>query len=234
MNVTTVMPVIASPDLLTTCEEVIQRGLATFIEVGEALTTIRNGRLYKSTHKTFEEYCRGKWGMTRMRASQLIGAAEVVSNVNHGLQAAPASERVTRPLAKLPAETQREVWKEAVETAPEGKVTAKHVESVCRSKEQFSDEANARGKEAEEDSEKLWALKSAWRRCGKRDREQFQLWILTQDKPAQSAQVDESDYTPSNGLTFAKMAISQLQRIHPKDVQRTAALKIVETWVEAR
>jgi len=37
-----------------------------------------------------------------------------------------------RPLASLPADQQREVYQKAVETAPEGKVTAKHIEETVR------------------------------------------------------------------------------------------------------
>lgn len=37
-------------------------------------------------------------------------------------------ESVLRPLTSLPPDQQREVFQKAVETAPEGKVTAKHVE----------------------------------------------------------------------------------------------------------
>ncbi len=33
----------------------------TFYEVGNALLQIRDERLYRQTHSTFEEYCREKW-----------------------------------------------------------------------------------------------------------------------------------------------------------------------------
>lgn len=39
-------------------------------------------------------------------------------------------ERHLRPLTSLPPDEQREVYQKAVETAPEGKVTAKHVEKT--------------------------------------------------------------------------------------------------------
>jgi hypothetical protein len=47
------------------CEIVIKQGLETFIEVGTALMTIRNKRLYRAEFETFEEYCRDRWGMER-------------------------------------------------------------------------------------------------------------------------------------------------------------------------
>lgn len=115
---------------LEAAEAVIESGLRTFVDVGNALLSIRDGRGYRlQGHGTFEDYCRARWGFTRMRASQLIAAAEVVANVNHGLQP-PANERQARALSELEPEQQREAWALAVETAPNGKVTAAHVERV--------------------------------------------------------------------------------------------------------
>ena len=53
-------------------KQIVERGLATFIEVGEALMEIRDSRLYRVEHKTFEDYCREKWKMSDRRARQLI------------------------------------------------------------------------------------------------------------------------------------------------------------------
>ena len=39
---------------LAECEAVIERGLATFVEVGRALLHIRDERLYRAAHRTFE------------------------------------------------------------------------------------------------------------------------------------------------------------------------------------
>ena len=39
-------------------EEIISKGLNTFLEVGHALAEIRDRRLYRATHDTFEPYCR--------------------------------------------------------------------------------------------------------------------------------------------------------------------------------
>jgi hypothetical protein len=67
-----------------------------------------------------------------MRASQLIAAAEVVGNVNNCLQSPPATESQARPLSGLEPEQQRVAWQQAVDTAPDGKVTAAHVENVVQ------------------------------------------------------------------------------------------------------
>jgi ParB family chromosome partitioning protein len=116
---------------LAALEQTIERGLQTFVDVGTALLEIRDSRLYRQTFGTFEEYCRERWGFTRMRASQLINAAEVMGNldVNNCLHL-PATESQTRPLTGLSVDLQREAWQRAVDTAPNGKITAAHVANV--------------------------------------------------------------------------------------------------------
>lgn len=59
-------------------ERRIERGLNTFREVGAALLEIRDKRLWRVSHSSFEAYVAEKWGLERARAYQLIGAAEVV------------------------------------------------------------------------------------------------------------------------------------------------------------
>ena len=117
---------------LQQCEVVIEHGLQTFVEVGNALLTIRDNRLYRLNHATFEDYCRDRWEMERRHAYRLMDAAGVVENVSNWTQAIPATESQVRPLTSLPAEEQPIVWQRAVETAPNGKVTAAHVAEVAR------------------------------------------------------------------------------------------------------
>jgi hypothetical protein len=62
-------------------ERVIERGQQTFIEVGRALLEIRDRRLYRETHATFEAYCRERWGWGRHRANQYINGARVAQAV---------------------------------------------------------------------------------------------------------------------------------------------------------
>jgi hypothetical protein len=117
-------------DRLSACEETIESGLKTFTDVGNALLVIRDERLYRADYGTFEDYCRSRWGFDKARASKLISAAEAVSNVSH-VKLPPANERQAYELSRVKdPEQQREVWQEAVSTAPNGKVTAKHVQEV--------------------------------------------------------------------------------------------------------
>lgn len=106
-------------------EETIERGLATFVEVGRALIEIRDGRLYRETYGTFEDYCAQRWQFTTGRARQLVGAAEVAITVTSGNAPlpVPATERVARELAPVlrqhGEEAVREAWAEITAATPE-------------------------------------------------------------------------------------------------------------------
>jgi N6-adenosine-specific RNA methylase IME4 len=117
-------------DRLAELEHVIERGLNTFVDVGNALMEIRDGRLYKNSHATFEDYCRDKWGMSRFYAHRLIDAAIVTTNLLPIGNIIPQTESQARPLTILSPSEQPAVWQQAVETAPDGKVTAEHVQAM--------------------------------------------------------------------------------------------------------
>jgi len=61
---------------LAECEEIVERGMASFIEVGNALLRIRHERLYRVEFGTFQEYCEARWQMTDRHARRMIEAAE--------------------------------------------------------------------------------------------------------------------------------------------------------------
>lgn len=124
---------------LAKLEAAIERNLAGFVEVGRALAEIRDSRLYRETHETFEAYCRDRWQLSRSQAYRQIAAAEVfqqVSPIGDKLGAVPAIESQARPLAKIDADQRAEVWEAVVKAAPkvDGKprITAELVESQVR------------------------------------------------------------------------------------------------------
>ncbi|MHC5916432.1 MAG: hypothetical protein ACYTXE_36855 [Nostoc sp.] len=108
-----------------------------FFEAGKALMELRERRLYRSTHKTFEEYCRDRFSYTYRHVNYLIAGCLIVDNIKMGTnssqnesqdemgtnssQILPTSEVQVRPLAKLEPQQQPEAWQQAVEKA-EGKV----------------------------------------------------------------------------------------------------------------
>jgi len=109
--------------------KIIDDGMRTFYEVGLSLTAIRDGKLYRESHKTFEAFCKERWGLERRRAYQLIETATISSNLSKKCDKIPKEAHI-KPLSKLPEEEQQDAWDEAVETAPDGKVTAGHVQEV--------------------------------------------------------------------------------------------------------
>ncbi len=96
-----------------------------FYEAGRALRSLRDKRLYRSTHRTFEEYCKDRFGYHRRHSYQLIDAAAVVENLcaigaqksldTNGAQILPTSERQVRPLTRLEPVEQVTAWQQAVE-----------------------------------------------------------------------------------------------------------------------
>lgn len=118
--------------ILSELESTIEHGLKTFVEVGNALMKIRDGRLYREQHDTFEDYCRGRWGIERRRAYQLMEAAQVIDNLDVQNFTHQPNESQARALSGLTPDQQREVWPLVLETAPNGKPTAAIVESVVK------------------------------------------------------------------------------------------------------
>jgi hypothetical protein len=87
---------------LVELEAVVSWGVETFIEVGLALAEIRESKLYREDHGTFESYCRERWGFTDRRARQLIQAADVVGQIERtGTRVPVLSERHARVLGPL-------------------------------------------------------------------------------------------------------------------------------------
>jgi hypothetical protein len=115
-------------------ERIIRENAGAFYEIGDALTKIRVKKYYHDVlgYETFEEYCRKRWDFSRIRAFQLIQSVEIRENVLTIVNIAPATESQCRPLARLPADQQLIAWQRAVETAPDGKVTAAHVYKIVK------------------------------------------------------------------------------------------------------
>ncbi|WP_254446879.1 hypothetical protein [Dolichospermum sp. UHCC 0259] len=88
-----------------------------FYTAAKALKEIRDRRLYRSTHSTFENYCRSRFGFTHRHVNYLIAGSLVVDNLvgTNGSQILPTNERQVRPLVSLEPEQQRLAWQKAVE-----------------------------------------------------------------------------------------------------------------------
>lgn len=61
---------------LIACERKIDQAMRAGGRIaGEALTDIRDKRLYRATHSSFEDYCRERWGFGRDAAERMIAVA---------------------------------------------------------------------------------------------------------------------------------------------------------------
>ncbi|MBN3906096.1 MAG: hypothetical protein HWQ35_05905 [Nostoc sp. NMS1] len=125
-----------------------------FYLAGKALMELRDRKLYRNTHKTFEEYCRERFGFERRYPYRLMESTVVVDNLmkmcpnrtqndlgadtfptdsSEG-QILPINEYQLRPLIPLEPEVQREAWQQAVEAAggkvPSGRVVKDVVQRI--------------------------------------------------------------------------------------------------------
>jgi hypothetical protein len=111
-----------------TLERTIEAGQQTFVEVGLALTEIRDSKLYRADFETFDQYCQKRWGWSQKRASHLIIASEVVKMLPVKDSTIVENEGQARQLAKVPAEKRVEVLRVAKESGP---VTAKTIHEAA-------------------------------------------------------------------------------------------------------
>lgn len=120
-------------------EAVIERGQATFLEVGRAILAIREGGKREREARgylTFEDYMRRRWGWTRDQGYKMMRAVEVAGNVDsESTPASPLRFLHTQVLAPLPAETQRHAWAEAVRTSEDGKPRVSDLRKIVRDME---------------------------------------------------------------------------------------------------
>ena len=122
---------------LGTLEGIISREMGSFMAVGNALFTILDRRLYREEFKTFNDYCKGKWGMGRSYAHYLVTGAKVAANLLSTredlytpCEIQPFFEKQVRPLSQLEPEQQCDVWEEAVRIADGKVVTYKQVKAL--------------------------------------------------------------------------------------------------------
>jgi hypothetical protein len=63
-------------------ETALEEARRAFVEAGRALAEIRDQRLYRDTHETFEDYLQDRWGFSRPQGYRLIDAAAVADAVS--------------------------------------------------------------------------------------------------------------------------------------------------------
>ena len=126
-------------DRLVECENVIRKGLGTFLEVGRALAEIHDNRLYKETHKDFKRYCKDVWGLGKSTAYQKIEGYRVVNLLENKMSAIAdtfSNEYQLRPLTRLKEDGDRlkaaGILKEALDQNPKAKLTGALVNKAVK------------------------------------------------------------------------------------------------------
>lgn len=162
-------------ELLGEAEAVIERGLKTFLEVGEALASIRDNRLYRADFDTFEDYAESRWGFSKTHANRLVAASEVAAILTPmGVEI--NNERQARELAPLVAEPEklRAAFAEVAERT-NGKPTAAALREVVREQlapdSEVAQMAHAELDRAEQRQAEV-AEHNAWAAGGERDTQQ--------------------------------------------------------------
>lgn len=102
---------------LKTLEGVIESGKKAFIEVGMALTEIRDNRLYRKSFDTFEAYCQERWSFSRQFASLQIQSAELAQSLSTIVDI--PNEGTAREFVSVPKEQRKEVAETAKKIAAE-------------------------------------------------------------------------------------------------------------------
>jgi len=97
-------------------EAIIERGMKSFVEVGEALQDIRHRRLWRKTHESFEDYLKDRWGMGSPYATRLIKGSEVARRLPD-----IKNEAQAREIGKVPYTDQAKVLERAKEYAIEAR-----------------------------------------------------------------------------------------------------------------
>jgi len=92
---------------LAALEGLVRQGLDSVVEMGRALAEIRDKRLYRETHRSFDVYCRERWGVAHHTARGYIEHAEVTRKVGTSLPS--LSVGVAHVLAPLTRDEQKKL-----------------------------------------------------------------------------------------------------------------------------
>lgn len=101
----------------------------SFYEAGKALAELRNRRLYRSTHKKFEDYCRERFQFSRDKADMMIKSVEIIDNFKNDDKCRcflPTAESQVRDMVKLTSTEQCQVYAAAIEECG-GKVPSRRI-----------------------------------------------------------------------------------------------------------
>jgi hypothetical protein len=109
---------------LAACEAAIDGLRVAFAAAGKALQVIRDGRLYRDTHATFEDYVAERWDMSRPQAYRLIAAWPLAERLSPIGDINEGQVRELLPVAAVHGQDAAAAVYEAVASADGLRVTA--------------------------------------------------------------------------------------------------------------
>lgn len=100
-------------------EDAFDSAVGALLKAGRSLRSIRDQKMYKEEHGSFEKYVHDRWDMQRRRAYQYIDAADIIEDLSEAFEQKelPKSESALRPLASLTRIQRIAVWKASLEQA---------------------------------------------------------------------------------------------------------------------
>lgn len=123
-------------------EAVVRRGLDTFVEVGQALHEIAEGRLYRQAgYSDFGTYCRERFGFGRARGNELIDAAAIVRDMSAIADMSPPQNAwMARALGRIADPDERAaVWR-AVNAPDRPPPTGRRIDEVAQQRRRLFDD----------------------------------------------------------------------------------------------
>ena len=165
-------------------ELAVAEGISSFVVVGEALKEIRDAKLYRESHKTFEKYVDDKWSMGRNYANKLIASADVSKVLG---TVVPNNERASeiktegqlRELRNVPVESMEAVVNKAADIAGADTITASDIKQA---REEVLESQPVQRKdwedvESSKDKSKMLEFKSFWTNCNDLAQRAIWLWL---------------------------------------------------------
>lgn len=161
-------------------------------QVYEMLLRAHDGKAWQVMgFDSWRDYAVKEFEMSQRRAYYLLDHAKIQVEFSDCTMVQKPNERQSRHLSTLDTKAQRvEAMEKATElAASEGRdaPTARHVEAAVEEIKTgrpivapaITDAQQRQIDESENDSERLWLLKSYWKKASKKEREAFRVWIET-------------------------------------------------------
>jgi hypothetical protein len=116
--------------------ESVKNGIGQLAKIGDAsLKVLREKRLYRATHDSFEDYCKERLGITRQYANLRLAFNAVLGDLETRVsKSLPETEKQARPLSALPnADLKADAWTKAQTDTGKDQPSAREVDAAVQS-----------------------------------------------------------------------------------------------------